>query len=377
MAVRRDAGARLEQARTRLVLDRPFLGALVLQLPMEQGGAWCRTMATDAERLYYHPAYIERLSAAELQSALCHEALHCALLHLHRRGHRVRGRWDVACDYAVNALLVAEDMTLPEGALHDPVFADLTAEEIYPCLDEWEDKRTQDLHLHGQSPDSGGPARGPEPLSGARQDALGAAWQARVQRALDATRQAGRLSRNFERHFSPQLTPRLPWRQMLARHAGQLARDDYSYQRTSTRREGPAIYPSLRGREIDLVAALDVSGSVSDPEIAQFVSEVNVLKGALRARITLLACDAVLSEDSPKVFEPWEPLAPPGQVTGGGGTSFRPVFDWVGRQDRAPDLLLYFTDACGQYPQSEPYYPVLWLVKGRAAVPWGERVQLN
>lgn len=377
MPAARDAKTRLAQARTRLVLDRPFLGALVLQLPLVEGEDWCRTTATDTQSFYYNPAYIDRLTGEEVQSVLCHEALHCALLHLHRKGHRARGRWDVACDYAVNCLLVAEDMMLPQGALYEPKFADLTAEEIYPCLDEMEDKRTQDLHLYGDSSGHEDSATGPRPLSQAKQNAMAATWQARVSRALDATRQAGRLSESFERHFSPQLMPRLPWRQLLARYTGALARDDYSYQRTSTRREGPAIYPSLRGREIDLVTALDVSGSVSDTEIAEFVGEVNAIKGTLRARITLLACDQELSSDGPKVFEPWETLEPPTKVSGGGGTSFRPVFEWVNRQDRMPDLLLYFTDAQGRYPDAEPPYPVLWLVKGRAPVPWGERIQLN
>ena len=143
MPATRDAKTRLAQARTRLVLDRPFLGALVLQLPLVEGGDWCRTTATDTQSFYYNPAYIDRLTGEEVQSVLCHEALHCALLHLHRRGHRARERWDVACDYAANCLLVAEDMILPQGALYEPKFADLTAEEIYPCLDEMEDKRTR------------------------------------------------------------------------------------------------------------------------------------------------------------------------------------------------------------------------------------------
>jgi predicted metal-dependent peptidase len=53
------------------------------------------------------------------------------------------------------------------------------------------------------------------------------------------------------------------------------------------------------------------------------------------------------------------------------------VFDWVGRQDRAPELLLYFTDAEGSFPDRTPDYPVVWLVKGREPVPWGQRIQLN
>ena len=54
-----------------------------------------------------------------------------------------------------------------------------------------------------------------------------------------------------------------------------------------------------------------------------------------------------------------------------------PAFEWLERQDRAPDLLLYFTDAEGEFPQAAPYFPVIWLVKGKAKVPWGQRIQLN
>jgi len=42
-----------------------------------------------------------------------------------------------------------------------------------------------------------------------------------------------------------------------------------------------------------------------------------------------------------------------------------------------PDLLLYFTDAEGEFPEQQPQYPVVWLVKGKEPVPWGQRIQLN
>ena len=47
------------------------------------------------------------------------------------------------------------------------------------------------------------------------------------------------------------------------------------------------------------------------------------------------------------------------------------------KQDQAPDVLVYFTDAKGEFPQFVPLYPVIWLVKGKEQVPWGQRVQLN
>jgi len=53
------------------------------------------------------------------------------------------------------------------------------------------------------------------------------------------------------------------------------------------------------------------------------------------------------------------------------------VFDWITAAELRPDLMLYFTDAEGYFPATAPDYPVIWLVKGRGKVPWGERIQLN
>jgi predicted metal-dependent peptidase len=57
-------------------------------------------------------------------------------------------------------------------------------------------------------------------------------------------------------------------------------------------------------------------------EIAQCVAEINALKGQIRARITLLACDAELLEEAPWIYEPWEDFNVPNELIGGGGTAF-------------------------------------------------------
>jgi predicted metal-dependent peptidase len=163
---------------------------------------------------------------------------------------------------------------------------------------------------------------------------------------------------------------------LLARYMTAVARDDYNYTRPS-RREGDAILPSLRSHQLDVIVALDSSGSISPGEIEEFMSEVNAIKGQVRARLTLHACDAVLAEDGPWEYEPWDTFTVPRDFKGGGGTRFTPVFEWARNRDRLPDLLIYFTDAQGEFPSQEPEYPVLWLVKGKARVPWGQRVQLN
>ena len=188
--------------------------------------------------------------------------------------------------------------------------------------------------------------------------------------------QAGKFGGTLARLIDHLLQPQIPWRMLLARFLSNVARDDFTYMRPS-RREGDAIFPSLRSAQVDIAVAVDTSGSVKRGEIDEFLSEIDAIKGQIRARITLLPCDAALVEGAPWIFEPWEDFDVPDRLTGGGGTDFRPVFEWLDGHGVQPDLLVYFTDARGTFPEAPPSYPVLWLVKGKEKCPWGERIQLN
>jgi predicted metal-dependent peptidase len=391
---------KLAAARARLVLERPFLGSLVLHLALVPAPR-LRTIGTDARAIYFNPAFVDRLSLAETQFVLAHEALHCALGHFHRGRHRVRARWDRACDYAVNQLRADDGLGAPRGALLDPAFRGLAAEEIYPLLEDGGAGAPLDEHLFGAAPlglaAALRPARSPDATAAviddafltahrdgfdelgtraAPADSLAAAWQDRLAAAALEAAQAGRLGPGFTGAIDRLVQPRLPWRALLARFLAAAARDDYSFQRPG-RRQGEALLPGLRSTAVDLVLALDTSGSVSHEDFRAFVAEIDALKGQIHARVTLLACDAALAPGSPWQFESWEPIALPPDLVGGGGTRFTPVFDWVGAQGVRPDALAYFTDAQGEFPDEPPGYPVLWLVKGTSPVPWGERVQLN
>lgn len=390
-----DIENKLAAARTRLILDKPFLGALALRLPMIAADPkWCQTTSTDARSFYYNPAYIDALSLEQAQFVLANQALHCALSHFSRRQHRSRYRWDIACDHAINPLLVEDGLTPPPGTLVLECYEGMTAEEIYPYIeendsDEPEEQPRYDGDGSGDSREdsSGGEqntsasdqSRGagqPQPLSAAEQESLSAQWQQRLAGAAQQAQQAGKLGGLLGRMVGELMQPKLPWRLLLARYMTQYARDDYSYMRPS-RREGEMIFPSLRSAQADICVVLDTSGSISEQEIDEFMSEIDAIKGQLRARILLHACDTALAGEGPWLFEPWDEFRLPTTIQGGGGTDFRPVFEWISSQGREPDLLLYFTDAQGEFPQAEPTYPVLWLVKGKAPVPWGQRIQLN
>ncbi|MEW6163570.1 MAG: VWA-like domain-containing protein [Pseudomonadota bacterium] len=373
-----DAEAKLAAARTRLILDQPFLGALVLRLPLKPA-PWCRTTATDARALYYNPGWIDSLSTAQAQFALAHEALHCALGHFARRGHRLRRKWDIACELAINPLLVDAGLVPPAEAIVLDVYRGMAAEEIYPCLDD-NDNESETLDDHPWEGETGGGEGPPAPLTAPDRERLQQQWQRHLAAAAQRAREVGKLSGQLARLVDAALASQASWRALLAQCLSQAARDDYTWQRPSRRdagANGEAIWPGLRSHGGDIHVAIDVSGSVTDQDMADFLGELNALKGALPVRILLFACDSELAAGAPWTFEPWDELRLPRQFAGGGGTAFAPVFDWIAQNDRQPDALVYFTDAEGEFPAVAPSYPVLWLVKGKAAVPWGRRIQLN
>jgi len=431
---------KLAAARTKLILDKPFLGALVLRLPMKAAKSdWCPTTFTDAKKFYYSEEYIEKISDDHVQFVMAREALHCGLSHFARRGHRIKHLWGMACEFAINPILVAEGLTPPMDVIVMQQYDDMTAEEIYPLLEENENNTDRDLtdnekddssddgkqdqgqnnqgknnqtgkgggkpdeenedkddsqggsgkeeqqssmggDTHTDQPDIDGSqdADEPEPLSESEKDSLNILWQQRLAGAAQSAMTAGKLGDNMMRLVDFMLQPKLPWRNLLAQFMSAIARDDYSYSRPSSRRGDPALFPSLRSAQLNVVVALDTSGSISDKEINEFVSEIDAIKSTLRAKVTLQACDAQLAEGGPWTFEPWDEFSAASmKLKGGGGTRFTPVFDWTNEQDTMPDLLIYFTDAEGEFPKQEPVYPVIWLVKGKAKVPFGRRIQLN
>ncbi len=421
---------KLAAARTRLILEKPFLGALVMHLPLKAADPkWCKTTATDARNFYFNPDYIARLTLEQTQFVLAHEAMHCALSHFNRRNHRQKHRWDVACDYAVNMILDEERMQGPDNALMSAAYRGLTAEEIYPVLHEDPPEETQDMHLFDNEPSEGGgegeqqeqndaeqgkgqgeksePSSGEsggkpdqqqdgagqgsepeqasetqsaagesEPTPPADLDKLDEQWKSRLAAAAQAARQAGKLSQSMLRLVDNLLAPQLPWRALLARYMMNAARDDYSFQRTS-RREGEALMPRLYSQNVNVIVLLDTSGSVTQDELREFLTEIDALKAQVRAEVMLHACDDKLSAGGPWRYAMWESMHLPDAIAGGGGTDFRPPFEWVAREHLAPDLLIYFTDAEGCFPEREPAYPVVWLVKGKAETPFGTRIQLN
>jgi len=125
---------------------------------------------------------------------------------------------------------------------------------------------------------------------------------------------------------------------------------------------------------LDIVVAIDTSGSISDEELTQFLSETySIVKSFPNVRMTLITCDAEVQD----VLEVTNGM-PDVEVHGGGGTDFRPVFKWIRENKPNTRLVVYLTDGYGDAPESVDV-KTLWViteggtdsyVKGKGEVVW-------
>ena len=123
-----------------------------------------------------------------------------------------------------------------------------------------------------------------------------------------------------------------------------------------------------------IVVAVDTSGSIGEEELEQFAGEITAISDEAKPEaIHVVYCDAVVQ--SVQQFGASEQIDL--EPSGGGGTDFRPVFEWVETNQIAPACLIYLTDlCCDSYPQV-PDNPVLWVTDSRRTAPFGETVRLN
>ena len=154
MTTEKLATERVAKARAELILAHTFYGVLVSQVEPKPSRAF-PTMATDGRTHFYNPDFIAELTQPELLGVQAHETEHDARRHHTRRGHRDPKEWNIATDYAINIDLVDCGFTLPAGALIDPQYRGMSAEDIYRSreLDREQEQRRQQQQQSQQQGD--------------------------------------------------------------------------------------------------------------------------------------------------------------------------------------------------------------------------------
>lgn len=373
------ASDKMSKSRAGLILDQPFFGSLALRLSLVEDSTNNPTAMVNGKEIRYNPEFINGLSLEETKGLICHEIMHCANQHHTRRDNREMKRWNVACDYAINPLILGCGMALPKGGLVDSGFADMSAEQIFSKLPDsnpgggGEDEGNDPGKCGGVEDLKDGKGNGSESeKSQAEQD-----WKVAVAQAAQQAKAMGLLPGILERLVSDMIEPVLNWKDLLRRFVDTSAKNDYQWFPPNRRYvHSGLLLPSLRSQELkNITLAMDTSGSITDDDLKAFEAEVRAIVEDYRANATVIYCDSMVRKV--EQFNEGDPVEL--HPVGGGGTDFRPPFQHIEESGDSPVCMVYQTDGeCNRFP-AEPPYPVLWVLtrKNRGfCPPFGEVVTL-
>jgi len=180
----------------------------------------------------------------------------------------------------------------------------------------------------------------------------------------------GTLPQDLQFVIPEYFSHKVDWREFLYGHIAAYAKSTYSFVPPNMKYLYRGIYlPSLSSDLLRIVIAVDTSGSVDETLLSTFLGEINsIMQSYPNYEVDIITADAKIQ--SHKVFLPGESLEY--KISGGGGTDFRPVFEYIDQQINYLTLLLYFTDGKGTFPKSEPSYDVMWVMPEELDVPFGE-----
>lgn len=179
-------------------------------------------------------------------------------------------------------------------------------------------------------------------------------WKKEIQTALEASRNRGTLPSSLTGEIEELLKPKLSYKTVLRRFMTETAKTDYSWAHHSRKAMATGVrFPGMDGHSGHIVMALDTSGSVWDKR-KEFLAEVGgVLSDFPTIRMDVMICDAELKHVMEKV-KPDDLLELP--VTGGGGTSHKPVVDAI-LEKKSPSALMLLTDCASDLESELPRLP--------------------
>jgi predicted metal-dependent peptidase len=196
-----------------------------------------------------------------------------------------------------------------------------------------------------QPKQSGSPARSSAPSAAdlTRQEE---AWAIAAAQAEATARAMGHGAGDTARAIREQVAPKVDWRDVLRRYLSAAARSDYAWTPPNRRYIARGLYlPSLRSETLGaVVVAVDTSGSIDEATLAAFAAEITaILDEAAPEAVHVVYCDdAIASTETYQAGDVID-LTP----RGGGGTAFRPVFDWIAHADVQPVCAICLTDLDG------------------------------
>ena len=385
---------KLTTARVGLLLRHPFFGNLATRLKLVDASDWCPTLATDGRTFYYNVGFVDRLTPKQAEFGFAHEVLHNVFDHMGRRQSRDPQLSNIAADYCVNQILKDERIgEVPDWIkiFQDNKYRGKSYEEVYDDLYEKAEKidigslgELLDEHLDGEEgPEGDGEGDGPEG-TGKGRPRLSAEDKKKIRdeikEAMVSAAQAagaGKIPAGVARMISDFTEPKMDWRELLRMNIQSILKSNFSFTRPNRKSQmSGAILPGMINDEtVDVCCAIDMSGSISDKQAKDFISEVKgIMDEYVDFKLKLWCFDtavynfAEFTSDTASDILTYE-------VKGGGGTDFDANFEFMKENDIEPKRFIMFTDGypCGSWGPEE-YCETLFIIHGNESIiaPYGQ-----
>lgn len=371
---------KVQQAKSKLLLQQAFFATLIMSTMIEETEA-VPTAATDMVKIMYNPVWIDTLTIGQVMTVLAHEVLHIVFKHGLRRHDKNPILWNIACDFAINLILVDAGFEKIDGMCYDEQYRGMSAEEIYDKLKKNGGGKGPKRKGQGGDGEQDGQGGGGDPFDGdvLEPGAMGAderakleqGIQQKVAQAANMARLAGKLPGSLERLVNDILNPTVPWQDLLRDYMTRITHDDESWTRRNRRIRShylPARWSQGMGR---LVIIGDTSGSISAEELTRVATETNSIADTVKPEeVIVLWADT----ETRKVerFEPGDAIAM--HPLGGGGTDMRvPLND---AEDYDPMVVVLVTDGYTPWPDVPPSYPLIVCCTTKTDVPVGDVVRI-
>ena len=319
------------------------------------------TAAVDGVSIFLNPEFFMKQTPDQRVGLILHETLHPVYMHLSRKGNRDHNKWNIAGDHVINLTLTERGIKIPHGGYCDRQYIGMTTEQVYDALPK---ETPPDFE-----PDIMDPAMDPDILEDQiEQNIIRAAI--RSQQEGD---QPGTIPGDIQVFLDGLLKPKLPWNRLLMKYLQVFNKNDYSFRKPNRRHFPEHYLPSLYSESLmDLVIAVDISGSVTDTEFKQFISEVASIFRMMKPKnIKLIQFDTqIKSIESLEGFSDLMKV----QFKGRGGTDVSPVIDWI--NSNKPQLTLVFTDGEFRFKGDGTKKEIIWLIHNNArfTAPYGKTI---
>ncbi len=372
---------RITRILERWFISEPALFQVLCTHSIEPNPSMPCPVRSGARKVEYNPDFLGEMGDQALEQALRTEAIRILLKHPYQRKPDACSQQAVAVG---SNLTIGDNYQFGNLNIERPKDFELPSGREY----EWYSRRIQELlppSAGGDGNGDGAPGGMPSRTAGSggkgdhradrlaaqadRNTALSELWAedeltvAMIDGIIEGCKDWGTLAGNFAERLKASAKAKINWRNVLSGFRASILSTHRKLTRMRpNRRTGFDNMGSIRRFDTKLLVAVDVSGSISSPDLSYFFGVIN---SAFRYGFT--AVDVIQFDAGIQVVQTLKKVMQDVTVLGRGGTSFQEPIDYA--HENGYDGLVILTD--GYAP--EPVIPdhmrckLVWVCNDRSS----------